>query len=70
LLYFGVCCLYFRPNEFAFASVLSACEERDIKYGLQVHAVACKISLDFNVYVANALITMYNKPDHFGQVFW
>jgi hypothetical protein len=50
--------------------VLGACEERDIKYGLQVHAVACKISLDFNVYVANALITMYNKPDHFGQVFW
>ncbi|WJX60153.1 hypothetical protein P8452_45389 [Trifolium repens] len=52
---------WFRPNEFAFASVLSACEERDIKYGLQVHAVACKISLDFNVFVANALITMYSK---------
>ncbi|CAI8589392.1 unnamed protein product [Vicia faba] len=51
----------FRPNEFAFASVLSACEERDVKYGLQVHAVAFKISLDFNVYVANALITMYSK---------
>ncbi|XP_045809662.1 pentatricopeptide repeat-containing protein At1g71420 [Trifolium pratense] len=52
---------WFRPNEFAFASVLSACEECDIKYGLQVHAVACKMSLDFNVYVANALITMYSK---------
>ncbi|GAU18958.1 hypothetical protein TSUD_229480 [Trifolium subterraneum] len=52
---------WFRPNEFAFASVLSACEECDIKYGLQVHAVACKLSLDFNVFVGNALITMYSK---------
>ncbi|XP_004511470.1 pentatricopeptide repeat-containing protein At1g71420 [Cicer arietinum] len=52
---------YFRPNEFAFASVLSVCEQRDIEYGLQVHAVALKMSLDVNVYVANALITMYSK---------
>lgn len=51
----------FRPNEFAFASLLSACEERDIKCGMQVHAVALKMSLDFSVYVANALITMYSK---------
>ncbi|XP_019420445.1 PREDICTED: pentatricopeptide repeat-containing protein At1g71420 [Lupinus angustifolius] len=50
-----------RPNEFAFASLLSACEERDIKCGMQVHAVALKISLDASVYVANALITMYSK---------
>ncbi|KAJ1390856.1 Tetratricopeptide-like helical domain superfamily [Sesbania bispinosa] len=52
---------HFRPNEFAFASLLSACEEHDIKCGMQVHAVALKISLDANVYVANALITMYSK---------
>ncbi|XP_027362008.1 pentatricopeptide repeat-containing protein At1g71420 [Abrus precatorius] len=51
----------FRPNEFAFASLLSACEGHDIKCGMQVHAVALKISLDANVYVANALITMYSK---------
>lgn len=51
----------FRPNEFAFASVLCACEEQDVKYGLQVHAAALKMSLDFSVYVANALITMYSK---------
>jgi hypothetical protein len=41
--------------------VLSACEEQDVKYGLQVHVVALKMSLDCNVYVANALITMYGK---------
>ncbi|QCD91766.1 pentatricopeptide repeat-containing protein At1g71420 [Vigna unguiculata] len=52
---------HFRPNEFAFASLLSACEERNIEYGTQVHAVALKISLDANVYVANALIAMYSK---------
>ncbi|XP_057450135.1 pentatricopeptide repeat-containing protein At1g71420 [Lotus japonicus] len=52
---------HYRPNEFAFASLLSACEEHDIKCGMQVHAVALKISLDASVYVANALITMYSK---------
>ncbi|KAK7307939.1 hypothetical protein VNO77_41436 [Canavalia gladiata] len=52
---------HFRPNEFAFASLLSACEGRDIKCGMQVHAVALKMSLDAGVYVANALITMYSK---------
>lgn len=51
----------FRPNEFAFASVLSACEEHGINYGVQVHAVALKMSLDVDVFVANALITMYSK---------
>ncbi|KAF7836476.1 pentatricopeptide repeat-containing protein [Senna tora] len=51
-----------RPNEFAFASLLSVCEEElDINYGRQVHAVALKICLDANVYVANSLITMYCK---------
>lgn len=50
-----------RLNEFACASLLSACEEHDIKYGRQVHAVALKICLDANVYVANSLITMYCK---------
>ncbi|KAG5090026.1 hypothetical protein JHK86_002638 [Glycine max] len=57
---------HFRPNEFAFASLLSACEEHDIKCGMQVHAVALKISLDANVYVANSLITMYSKRSGFG----
>ncbi|KAK7406009.1 hypothetical protein VNO78_07622 [Psophocarpus tetragonolobus] len=52
---------HFRPNQFAFASLLSACQEHHIKCGTQVHAVALKISLDANVYVANALITMYSK---------
>ncbi|KAK7257225.1 hypothetical protein RIF29_31038 [Crotalaria pallida] len=52
---------HFRPNEFAFASLLSVCEEGGVRCGTQVHAVAFKISLDAYVFVANALITMYSK---------
>jgi pentatricopeptide repeat protein len=33
----------FRPNEFAVASVLSSCGERDGERGLQVHALSLKI---------------------------
>ncbi|OVA07443.1 Pentatricopeptide repeat [Macleaya cordata] len=51
---------YLRPNEFAFASVLSACD-RD--RGRQVHALTLKTSFDAYVYVGNALITMYYKND-------
>ncbi|XP_028805679.1 pentatricopeptide repeat-containing protein At1g71420-like isoform X2 [Neltuma alba] len=58
-----------RPNEFAFASLLSACEEHGINCGRQVHAVALKICLDANVYVANSLITMYCKCSGYGGVF-
>ncbi|KAL5574181.1 hypothetical protein UlMin_023778 [Ulmus minor] len=51
-----------RPNEFAFASVLSSCSESsDGLCGSQVHALALKMCLHSCLYVANALITMYNK---------
>ncbi|KAL1293299.1 hypothetical protein AAHE18_19G063300 [Arachis hypogaea] len=58
-----------RPNEFALASLLSACEAHDIKCGMQVHAVALKIALDASLYVANALITMYSKCSAFGGCY-
>lgn len=58
---------HFCPNEFAFSSLLSACEEEnDFSYGRQVHAVALKIGLDGNVFVANSLITMYCKCSNSG----
>ncbi|KAJ0930082.1 putative tetratricopeptide-like helical domain superfamily, DYW domain-containing protein [Helianthus annuus] len=52
----GVC----RPNEFAYASVLSSC---DRKFGRQVHSHALKTCFGEYTYVANALITMYSKND-------
>lgn len=53
-----------RPNEFAFASVLSSCGGG---YGRQVHALALKMSWDSSVFVANALITMYSKGGGYGD---
>ncbi|KAF5725496.1 hypothetical protein HS088_TW23G00218 [Tripterygium wilfordii] len=46
--------IHFKPNEFAFSSVLSSCP---YEQGRQVHALALKMC----VYVGNALITMYSK---------
>ena len=51
----------YRPNEFAFASVLSSCVNGDGRFGQQVHTLALKMCLDAFVYVANALITMYSR---------
>ena len=47
-----------RPNEFAFTSVLSSCDDLGCK---QMHALTLRMGLDASVYVANALITMYSK---------
>lgn len=48
----------YRPNEFAFASVLSSCSGSQ---GRQVHALTLKMSWYASAFVANALITMYSK---------
>ncbi|XP_024018046.1 pentatricopeptide repeat-containing protein At1g71420 [Morus notabilis] len=58
-----------RPNEFAFASVLSSCREGEGRFGRQVHALALKMCLDACLYVANTLIMMYNKC-HGGNEAW
>ncbi|XP_047980804.1 pentatricopeptide repeat-containing protein At1g71420 isoform X2 [Salvia hispanica] len=47
-----------RPNEFAYASLLSVCDHR---HGLQVHGLASKTGFDAWIYVANALIAFYWK---------
>ncbi|CAI9283308.1 unnamed protein product [Lactuca saligna] len=67
------CCTMFsrmlvdhRPNEFAYASVLSCC---DLEVGKQVHAHAMKTCLDAYTYVANALITMYMNNDDKNEAF-
>ncbi|XP_044467551.1 pentatricopeptide repeat-containing protein At1g71420 isoform X2 [Mangifera indica] len=55
--------LHFRPNEFAFASVLSSC---GYVGGKQVHALAVKMCLDAYEFVANSLVNMYSKNCGFG----
>ncbi|CAL9187101.1 unnamed protein product [Musa hybrid cultivar] len=50
------------PNEFALATALSSCAGAARGFrGRQVHALASKIYLDANVFVGNALITMYSS---------
>ncbi|RRT51029.1 hypothetical protein B296_00049290 [Ensete ventricosum] len=50
------------PNEFALATALSSCAGAARGFrGRQVHALASKTSLDANVFVGNALITMYSS---------
>lgn len=58
-----------RPNEFAFASVLSSCREGEGRFGRQIHALGLKMCLDACLYVANTLIMMYNKC-HGGNEAW
>lgn len=62
-LLFSAMLSHFRPNEFAFTSVLSPCVDSGSgeQRGKQVHALALKVSVDASVYVANALISMYSK---------
>ncbi|KAG8378554.1 hypothetical protein BUALT_Bualt08G0149000 [Buddleja alternifolia] len=52
-----------RPNDFAYASLLSVC---DYRCGMQVHGLALRTGFDAWIYVANALIAMYwkNSPNH------
>ncbi|CAN8231251.1 unnamed protein product [Cochlearia groenlandica] len=51
-----------RPNRFTLASVLSACSKvQDSITGMRSHGVAVKTGLDKNIYVGNALLSMYAK---------
>ncbi|KAL2458107.1 Pentatricopeptide repeat-containing protein [Abeliophyllum distichum] len=56
---------HYRPNDFGYASVLSAC---DYSRGVQVHSLALKSGFYSWVYVANALITMYWKNSSDARV--
>ncbi|XP_022717499.1 pentatricopeptide repeat-containing protein At1g71490-like isoform X1 [Durio zibethinus] len=55
-----------RPDSFTYPSVLKACGEKlDIEFGRMVHNSINGSCHDWNLYVHNALISMYGK---FGQV--
>nr|DAD43614.1 TPA_asm: hypothetical protein HUJ06_001844 [Nelumbo nucifera] len=52
----------FRPTQFTFASVLSACGGlMELEHGMSCHALSIKVGLDSNMYVENALVGMYAK---------
>ncbi|GER27621.1 pentatricopeptide repeat-containing protein [Striga asiatica] len=55
---FGQMIFHFRPNDFAYASVLSVC---DRPRGLQVHGLILKTGFGSWIYVANSLVAMYWK---------
>lgn len=50
------------PNAIAVTTILAACAEScDLNSGKQVHAVVLRRSLETNVLLCNALLTMYSK---------
>ncbi|XP_009133906.1 pentatricopeptide repeat-containing protein At4g20770 [Brassica rapa] len=52
----------FSPSRFTLASVLRACSKLlDGVTGMRCHGVAVKIGLDGNIFVGNALLSMYAK---------
>ncbi|KAK8579749.1 hypothetical protein V6N13_142924 [Hibiscus sabdariffa] len=51
-----------RTNEFACASVLSACAGlEDLKFGMQMHCLVVKCGLEFDKFVETGLISVYAK---------
>ncbi|KAK7265221.1 hypothetical protein RJT34_32837 [Clitoria ternatea] len=56
------------PNEYIFASVLSACASlMELKQGKQIHAQSLKSGYASVSFVSNSLITMYMKCGHCGD---
>ncbi|CAN6689363.1 unnamed protein product [Malus baccata var. baccata] len=52
----------FMPTRFTLASVFSACGALlDVEHGRRCHGLVIKIGLEENIYVANALLSMYAK---------
>ncbi|KAF8096111.1 hypothetical protein N665_0317s0017 [Sinapis alba] len=52
----------FLPSRFTLASVLSACSKLlDGVTGMRCHGIAVKVGLDDNIFVGNALLSMYAK---------
>ncbi|KAL0367175.1 UNVERIFIED_CONTAM: Pentatricopeptide repeat-containing protein, chloroplastic [Sesamum radiatum] len=50
------------PNEFTVCSVLNACgEEKELRFGKQLHCTVAKKAYDLDVYVETSLVDMYAK---------
>ncbi|KAH7566093.1 hypothetical protein JRO89_XS08G0084400 [Xanthoceras sorbifolium] len=52
-------------NEYSFGSALSACAGlKDLKVGIQIHAILSKSRYSSDVYMGSALVDMYGKCGH------
>ncbi|KAK6152115.1 hypothetical protein DH2020_014750 [Rehmannia glutinosa] len=50
------------PNEFTVCSILNACgEEKELRFGKQLHGTVVKKAYDMDVYVGTALVDLYAK---------
>lgn len=50
------------PNEFTICSVLNACaEEKELRFGEQLHGTVIKKAYDMDVYVGTSLVDLYAK---------
>ncbi|KAG9137561.1 hypothetical protein Leryth_019752 [Lithospermum erythrorhizon] len=59
-----------RPNPLALSNVLSASASiATLNQGLQIHAVVCKLDVEFDVSIQNSLITMYSKCGNVGDAY-
>lgn len=57
-------CMGFWPTQYAFGSVLRACQELGscgLQFGLQIHGLILKSRYSFDVIVCNVLISMYGS---------
>ncbi|XP_027091284.1 pentatricopeptide repeat-containing protein At1g71490 [Coffea arabica] len=55
-----------RPDKFTYPSILKACgEQLDVNYGKVVHSYIDGSSSEHNIFVQNALVSMYGK---FGEI--
>ncbi|KAL2467851.1 Pentatricopeptide repeat-containing protein [Forsythia ovata] len=51
-----------RPDNFTYPSVLKACgEQLDLGFGMEIHKSINASSLEWNLFVQNALVSMYGK---------
>ncbi|XP_030504467.2 pentatricopeptide repeat-containing protein At5g16860 [Cannabis sativa] len=60
--------LGWRPDHYTFPFVLKACGElSSFRLGASVHAVVCSSGFNGNVFVCNALVTMYGRCSALGN---
>ncbi|GAB4858395.1 Putative pentatricopeptide repeat-containing protein At3g49142 [Ancistrocladus abbreviatus] len=50
------------PDHYTYPCILKACSgSENLHVGLQIHAAAVKVGLDFNLFIGNGLVAMYGK---------
>ncbi|XP_011623537.1 pentatricopeptide repeat-containing protein At3g09040, mitochondrial [Amborella trichopoda] len=69
-LFASMVALGFRPDEFTFGSILSACGNLGfLELGLQLHAIIIKSNIESNIFTANAIVDFYAKCGKLVEAF-